>query len=112
MLHTVNRIKLPSAKSQRSSKVVKAVVPVTFTFISKEDCKEQFKTHFHKLEKIISVLQRTPQLCGPLMRYQTRQGKSKLPPWPPLRDRALHTDHSSAAALSSWEMTPSKLKQC
>lgn len=29
--------------------MVKAVVPVTFTFISKEACKKQFKTHFQKL---------------------------------------------------------------
>lgn len=49
MLHTDNRIKLSSAESQRSSEVVKAVVPVTFTFISKEACKKQFKTHFQKL---------------------------------------------------------------
>ena len=35
----------PGALSQSSW----AVVPVTFTFISKEACKKQFKMHFQKL---------------------------------------------------------------
>lgn len=45
------------------------------------------------------------------MRYWARQGESELPRWPPLRDGAPRTGCACAAALRSWQTTPSRLAQ-
>ena len=105
VLHTVNRIKLSSSKSQRYSKVVKAAVPVTFTFITKEDCKRTSINSKHNLgvTKGVSALwttQETPEKA----RWE------QVSPWPHLSGKALCRNLSSATDLYSWETTSSELK--
>lgn len=105
VLHTVNRVKLSSSKSQRSSQVVKAAVPVTFTFISKEDCKRTSINSKRNLgvAKGASALwsaQETPEKA----RWE------EVSPRPHLSGEALCRNLSSATDLYSWETTSSELK--